>query len=87
MTFYNKNVAQQSVHPTLGILARFQAFFYASAFFQLDGVPPPAPARVTQTVGWQRQRANAKPYLIRRFRFAIGAEIQNHFLAVALFKV
>jgi len=43
--------AQQSVHPTLGILARFQAFFYASAFFQLDGVPPPAPARVTQTVG------------------------------------
>jgi len=39
------------VHPTLGILARFQAFFYASAFFQSDGVPPPAPARVTQTVG------------------------------------
>jgi hypothetical protein len=39
------------VHPTLGILARFQAFFYAPAFFQSDGVPPPAPARVTQTVG------------------------------------
>jgi hypothetical protein len=39
------------VHPTLGILARFQAFFYASAFFQSDGVPLPAPARVTQTVG------------------------------------
>jgi len=38
------------VHPTLGILARFQAFFYALAFFQSDGVPPPAPARVTQTV-------------------------------------
>jgi hypothetical protein len=45
--------AQQSVHPTLGILTRFQAFFYASAFFQSDGVPPPDPARVTQTVGWQ----------------------------------
>jgi len=44
--------AQQSVHPTLGILARFQAVFYASAFSQADGVPPPAPARVTQTVGW-----------------------------------
>jgi len=43
--------AQQSVHPTLGILARFQAFFHASAFSQSDGVPPPAPARVTQTVG------------------------------------
>jgi hypothetical protein len=25
------------MHPTLGILARFQAFFYASAFFQLGG--------------------------------------------------
>jgi len=46
----SKQVAQQSVHPTLGILARFQAFFYASTFFQSDGVPPPAPARVTQTV-------------------------------------
>jgi hypothetical protein len=44
------NASQQSVHPTLGILARFQAFFYASAFLQSDGVPPPAPARVTQTV-------------------------------------
>jgi hypothetical protein len=42
--------AQQSVHPTLGILARFQAFFYASAFFWLDGFAVPAPARVTQTV-------------------------------------
>jgi hypothetical protein len=46
-----QSAAQQSVHPTLGILARFQAFFYASAFSQSDGVPPPAPARVTQTVG------------------------------------
>jgi hypothetical protein len=35
------------VHPTLGILARFQAFFYALSFFESDGVPPPAPARVT----------------------------------------
>jgi hypothetical protein len=38
------------VHPTLGILARFQAFFYALAFFWLDGFAVPAPARVTQTV-------------------------------------
>ena len=30
-----------------GFLARFQAFFYVSAFFQSDGVPPPAPARVS----------------------------------------
>jgi len=42
------------VHPTLGILARFQAFFHASAFSQSDGVPPPAPARVTQTVVLRR---------------------------------
>jgi hypothetical protein len=48
---FPQKTAQQSVHPTLGILARFQAFFYASAFSQSDGVPPPAPARVTQTVG------------------------------------
>jgi len=39
------------VHPTLGILARFQAVFYASAFFWLDGFAVPAPAQVTQTVG------------------------------------
>jgi len=43
--------SQQSVHPTLGIRRHFQAFFYASAFSQSDGVPPPDPARVTQTVG------------------------------------
>ena len=46
------------MHPTLGILARFQAFFYASAFFQSDGVPPPAPARVTQAVGRQEENAS-----------------------------
>jgi hypothetical protein len=46
----SEQVAQQSVHPTLGILAKSQAFFYASAFSQSDGVPPPDPARVTQTV-------------------------------------
>jgi hypothetical protein len=50
MSLAQQNASQQSVHPTLGILARFQAFFYASAFSQSDGVPPPAPARVTQTV-------------------------------------
>ena len=37
--------------PDAGALrvARFQAFFYASAFSQSDGVPPPAPARVPIT--------------------------------------
>jgi hypothetical protein len=30
------------VHPTLGILAQFQAFFYTSAFSQSDGVTRPS---------------------------------------------
>jgi len=41
------------VHLTLGILRRFQAFSYALSFFWLDGFAVPAPAQVTQTVGWQ----------------------------------
>jgi len=57
------------VHPTLGILARFQAFFYASAFSQSDGVPPPAPARVTQTVG--TPFAQQKESLNRKSRFIV----------------
>jgi hypothetical protein len=40
------------VHLTLGILRQSQAVFYALAFFQLDGFAVPAPAQVTQTVGW-----------------------------------
>jgi hypothetical protein len=43
-------IAQQSVHLTLGILRQSQAFFYALSFFQLDGFAVPAPAQVTQTV-------------------------------------
>ena len=39
------------MHLTLGSLRKSQAFFYALAFFQLDGFAVPAPARVTQTVG------------------------------------
>jgi len=59
-----QHATQQSVHPTLGILARFQAFFYASAFSQSDGVPPPAPARVTQTVSpFIRQQNILKNYV------------------------
>jgi hypothetical protein len=57
-----QTTAQQSVHPTLGSLAQFQAFSYASAFFQSDGVPPPAPARVTQTVGRLRKMILVKEH-------------------------
>ncbi len=47
---------QQSVHLTLGILRQSQAVSYALSFFQADGVPPPAPAQVTQTVGTPRAK-------------------------------
>ena len=47
----SKQVAQQSVHLTLGILRTLQAVFYAVTFFWLDGFAVPAPAQVTQTVG------------------------------------
>jgi len=59
------------VHLTLGILRQSQAVSHALAFFWLDGFAVPTPAQVTQTVGRQRRRANAKPYLIRKFRFII----------------
>jgi tetratricopeptide (TPR) repeat protein len=52
------------VHPTLGILRKSQTFFYASAFFQSDGVPPPAPARVTPTVGLLAQVIILEGFLI-----------------------
>ncbi|MEW6403489.1 MAG: hypothetical protein AB1649_16960 [Chloroflexota bacterium] len=42
--------AQHGVQWTLGILARFQAFFYASAFFWLDGFAVPALLPLTQAV-------------------------------------
>ncbi len=44
------------MHLTLGTLNESQSVFYASAFFWLDGVPPPAPAQVTQTVGLPRAK-------------------------------
>jgi len=50
------------VHPTLGILARFQAFIYALSFFQLDGFAVPAAAQVTQTVGTPLAKNNLFEY-------------------------
>jgi hypothetical protein len=35
----------------LRLRGQYLAFFYASAFFQLDDVPPPAPARVHKPLG------------------------------------
>lgn len=46
----SKNNAQQSVHLTLGSLAKISGIFLALAFFQLDSFAVPAPAQVTQSV-------------------------------------
>jgi len=45
--------------PDAGDSAPSQAVSYAFSFFTSDGVPPPAPARVTPTVG-QFLKASAK---------------------------
>ncbi len=47
----SRQATQQSVHLTLGILAKISSIFHALSFFQLDGFAVPAPAQVTQTVG------------------------------------
>jgi hypothetical protein len=54
--------SQQSVHLTLGILRKSQAVFYALSFSQLDGFAVPAPAQVTQTVGWLRRKTKSVKY-------------------------
>jgi len=41
---FSSTSAQQSVHPTLGILRKSQAFFYTLSFFQLDGFAVPRPS-------------------------------------------
>jgi hypothetical protein len=48
------------VHLTLGILRQSQAVSYALAFFWLDGFAIPAPAQVTQTVGWLAPKSKSK---------------------------
>jgi hypothetical protein len=53
---FSPSSCQQSVHLTLGILRTSQAVFYALSFFWLDGFAVPAPAQVTQTVGWLRSK-------------------------------
>ena len=52
METMTRRAVQHRVHLTLGILRQSQAVFYALAFFWLDGFAVPAPAQVTQTVGW-----------------------------------
>jgi hypothetical protein len=45
-----KKSAQQSVHPTCGILRHFQAFFWLRVYTALRANPHSAHTRVTQAV-------------------------------------
>jgi hypothetical protein len=75
------------VHLTLGILRKSQAVFYALSFFWLDSFAVPAPAQVTQAVGWQRQRAKPNTSLMRNVGFMFGSKIQNHFREILFMKM
>jgi hypothetical protein len=60
------------VHLTLGILRKSQAVFCASAFFQLDGFAVPAPAQVTQTVGWLTPKSKNKTVFESQVSFSLS---------------
>jgi hypothetical protein len=81
--FRSKSLAQQKRPtkraPDVWDSAAFSSIFHASSFSCSQAESQPAHTQVTQTVGWQSQRANAKPFFIRKFRFAIGSKIQNLF--------
>jgi hypothetical protein len=72
--------------PDVWDSAAFSSIFLASGFSCSQTESTPAHTQVTQTVGWQCRRANAKPYLIRKFRFDNWLRNSNLFLAVAFFK-
>jgi hypothetical protein len=59
---FKLRACQQSVHPTLGILARFQAFFYASAFSQSDGfaVTHPSAGNANRWVAQEQSKSKTK---------------------------
>ena len=59
---YEHKAAQQSVHLTGGILRHFRAFSTPKQNPALKVLSTPAHPQVTQTVGWQSQRAKAKPF-------------------------
>jgi len=66
--------AQQSVHLTLGILRKSQAFFYALAFFWLDGFAVPRPSAGNANRWKADQRTKAKPSLYRKRCFSFGSK-------------
>jgi hypothetical protein len=80
-----RKVAQQSVHLTLGILRTSQAFFYASAFFQSDGFAVPAPAQVTQSVGWLTPKSKSKTVFESQVWFLVWLKKQIRLLGLVIF--
>ena len=66
--FQAKSVPTQRA-PDAGDSGAFSSIFLASSFSCSQAASTPAHTQVTQTVGWQSQKANTKPSLIRRFHF------------------
>jgi hypothetical protein len=73
------------VHLTLGILRTSQAVFYALSFFWLDGFAVPAPAQVTQTVGWLTPKSKYKTVFELQVSFLVCLKKQIHFLSSVIF--
>jgi hypothetical protein len=71
--------------PDVWDSAAFSSIFLASSFFCSQTESTPAHTQVTQTVGWQRQRAKPNTSLIRKVGFMFGSKIQNCLLAVAFY--
>ena len=74
--FSSKGSGQQAGCPTqrapdVWESARFTSIFLASSFSCSQAESTPAPAPVTQTVGWLTPKANAKPSLNHKFRFIV----------------
>jgi len=61
-----------------GFCANPRQFFYALAFFWLDGFAAPIPARVTQTVGWLAPKSKNKTVFESQVSFNNIGEPQKH---------
>jgi len=66
--------------------AAFSSIFLASSFSCSQALSTPAHTQVTQTVGWQRQRAKPNTSLIRKVDFMFGSKIHNHFFSGGVFQ-
>jgi hypothetical protein len=73
------------VHLTLGILRQSQAVSYALSFFWLDGFAVPAPAQVTQTVGWLTPKSKSKTVFESQVWFLVWLKKQIRLLGLVIF--